>query len=76
MDVAAVTPPPIRRTRDAGITFLNLSFEDKTKIWQGLSTPYQLAPLFQRLAGACLQRKATPFARVIATETEVEQQNR
>lgn len=76
MDVTAVHAFDDPEEEAAGITFLNLSFEDKTKIWQGLSTPYQVALYFSVSPVLISSRKVTPFSRVIAAETEIEQLSR
>ncbi len=73
IDVTAAHSYKPADEEDAGVTFLNLSFEDKTKIWSSLSVPYQVGVYFSVSPVLLSSRRVLPFSRVVATETSVEQ---
>ena len=52
----------------AAITFLTLSFEDKSKLWSVLSMPYQLAVYFTVSPVVLSSRRTYSFTRVLQTE--------
>lgn len=54
---------------DATVTFLNLSFEDKTKIWAALNIPYQVAVYFSVSPVLLSSTRSEEFVRV--TESEI-----
>lgn len=47
------------------ITFQTMSFEEKSKLWSGLSTPYQLAVYFSVSPVLLSSRKVSTFTRVV-----------
>lgn len=49
---------------DAAITFLSLSFDDKTKIWSSLSVPYQIAVYFSVAPVLLSSTRSESFTRV------------
>lgn len=57
---------PSAETSDgaAGITFQNLSFEDKSKIWASLNTPYQVGIYFTVSPVFLSSRRSADFVRV------------
>ena len=57
----------------ASITFLPLSFEDKTKLWSVLSMPYQLAVYFSVSPVLLSSRRVHRFTRVLSAELRAEQ---
>lgn len=59
----------------AAVTFLTLSFEDKTKLWTVLSMPYQLAVYFAVAPVVLSSRRTYSFARVLRTEYNVGQKD-
>lgn len=50
------------------ITFLTMSFEDKTKLWSVLSMPYQLAVYFSVSPVILSSRRVYSFSRVLQAE--------
>ena len=54
------------------ITLLNLSFEDKTKLWSVLNTPYQLAVFFSVSPVLLSSERIYSFSRVLETEYSVD----
>lgn len=55
------------------ISLLNLSFEDKSKIWTALSVPYQLGVHFSVAPLLLAPRKQVPVSRVVTEWVRVEQ---
>lgn len=53
---------------NASITFLTMSFEDKTKLWSVLSMPYQLAVYFSVSPILLSSRRVHTYTRVLETE--------
>ena len=58
---------------EAAITFLTMSFEDKSKLWSVLSMPYQLAVYFTVSPVILSSRRTYSFTRVLQTEFDVSQ---
>ena len=58
---------------DASVTLLNLSFEDKTKLWSVLSVPYQVAVYFSVSPVVLSSERVYTFTRVVETEYRVDQ---
>ncbi len=58
---------------DASVTLLNLSFEDKTKLWSVLSVPYQVAVYFSVSPVVLSSERLYTFTRVVETEYRVDQ---
>ncbi len=54
---------------DAAVTFLNLSFEDKSKIWSALNIPYQVGVYFSVSPVMLSSTRSELFVRV--TESEI-----
>ena len=59
----------------AAVTLLNLSFEDKTKLWNVLNLPYQLAVYFSVSPVVLSSRRMYSFSRVLETDYRVEYQD-
>ena len=57
----------------ASVTFLNLSFEDKTKIWSALNIPYQVGVYFTVSPVLLSSRRSEPFVRVTDIEVQTGQ---
>ncbi|MFR9189870.1 MAG: Pvc16 family protein [Anaerotruncus massiliensis (ex Togo et al. 2019)] len=58
---------------DAAITFLNLSFDDKSKIWSSLSVPYQLGVYFSVSPVLLSSTRSESFVRVRESEVTLSQ---
>lgn len=58
---------------DAGLTFLSLSFEEKSKIWSALNTPYQLALYFTASPVMISSTREQSFTRVARKEINIVQ---
>ena len=58
---------------DAAITFLNLSFDDKSKIWSSLSVPYQLGVYFSVSPVLLSSTHSESFVRVRESEVTLSQ---
>ncbi len=52
----------------SSLTFLTLSFEEKSKLWSGLNIPYQLALYFSVSPVLLSSRRVYNFARVLEAE--------
>lgn len=61
---------------DASITFLHMSFEEKSKIWQALSLPFQVGVHFTISPVMLSSRRSEPFVRVKRAEITLEQTKR
>lgn len=57
---------------NAAVTFLNLSFEDKSKIWSCLNIPYQVAVYFNVSPVMLSSRRSEPFTRVVSARFSVD----
>ncbi|MEG0109500.1 MAG: Pvc16 family protein, partial [Oscillospiraceae bacterium] len=68
VDIAAAHPFGKISDENAAITFLSLSFEDKSKIWSALSVPYQLGLFFSVSPVLLSSLHSEPFARVTDAE--------
>ncbi len=53
---------------DAGITLLNMTFDEKSKIWSSLSMPYQVGLFFQVAPVMLSSRNTREFVRVRSLE--------
>ena len=62
--------------RDASVTMLNLSFEDKTKLWSVLSVPFQLAVYFSVAPVVLSSERVYTFTRVTQTDYQISQQKK
>jgi len=72
VDVTAVHPFAKNADGNAGVTFLNLSFEDKSKIWSALNTPYQVGIYFSVSPVLLASRREEKFVRVRDLEVSAE----
>ena len=61
---------------NASVTFLNLSFEDKSKIWSALNCPYQVGIYFSVSPVLLESRRSETFTRVTSFEAEAQQMGR
>lgn len=68
LDINEVHPFSQELEESAAITMLTLTFEEKTKIWAALSTPYQLGIYFSVSPLMLSSRREEPFARVREVE--------
>ena len=57
----------------ATVTLQTMSFEEKTKLWSVLSTPYQLAIYFSVAPVLLASRKVSSFTRVVEARFQTEQ---
>ncbi|MEG0396215.1 MAG: DUF4255 domain-containing protein [Oscillospiraceae bacterium] len=73
VDIAAAHPFGKISDENAAITFLSLSFEDKSKIWSALSVPYQLGLFFSVSPVLLSSLHSEPFARVTDAEFTINQ---
>jgi hypothetical protein len=60
----------------AAITFLTLSFEDKTKLWQVLSMPYQMAVYFSVTPVMMPSNRVYDFTQVLKADFDVKHKER
>lgn len=67
MDNAILYEDNGQEDENASITFLTLSFEDKTKLWSVLNMPYQLAVYFSVSPVLLSSRRVHSFTRVLET---------
>ncbi|MDR2908713.1 MAG: DUF4255 domain-containing protein [Oscillospiraceae bacterium] len=70
LDISGQNPYLLPGEESAGITLLTHSFEDKTKIWSAMQTPYQMAVYFMVSPVALSSRVREPIARVTQTRLE------
>ena len=68
LDVNRAHPYSPEQEEQAAISFLTLSFEEKTKIWSALSIPYQLAVYFSVSPLMLSSRREETFTRVRQVE--------
>ena len=70
-----ILPENITDEDDMGltITFQTMSYEEKSKIWSVLSTPYQLAVYFSVAPVLLSSRKISNFTRVVDARFGTEQ---
>ncbi|MEG1774496.1 MAG: DUF4255 domain-containing protein [Oscillospiraceae bacterium] len=73
VSIAAAHPFGERADDDASLTFLNLSFEDKSKIWSTLSVPYQLGVFFNVSPVLLASAHSQPIVRVTDVEFTLNQ---
>jgi len=76
IDVNSAHPYTDFEEENASITFLTLSFEEKSKIWSALSTPYQLGLYFSVSPIMLSSKRTREFTRVISTDISVEQKSK
>ncbi len=72
IDVSLAHPYRTNDTANAAITLLNLTFDDKSKIWSSLSLPYQVGIFFQISPVMLSSRKTSEFVRVKSLEFNTE----
>lgn len=68
LDINQLHPYAQEPEEAAAITLLTLTFEEKTKIWAALSTPYQLGIYFSVSPLLLSSRREEPFTRVREVE--------
>lgn len=71
INLTAVNPFVDETEEETRISLLGLSFEDKTKIWAALSTPYQLAVYFSASPVYLSSRREREFTRVTAASIRI-----
>lgn len=78
MDNAVLSNKPDEEQEEeaAKITFLNLNFEEKTKLWSTLSLPYQLGLYFSVSPIILSSRKTYSFTRVLEAEFNTNRNNK
>lgn len=74
INIATAHPFGEKSDDDASITFLNLSFEDKSKIWSTLSIPYQVGIFFSVSPVLLDSMRNEPIVRVTDAEFTFKQQ--
>ncbi|MEG1971564.1 MAG: Pvc16 family protein, partial [Oscillospiraceae bacterium] len=74
VNIAAAHPFGEKTDEDASVTFLNLSFEDKSKIWSTLSIPYQVGVFFTVSPVMLDSMRNEPIVRVTDAEFTFTQQ--
>lgn len=77
-DPAVPLPPRLSgdTAEEAAVTFLNLSFEDKSKIWSSLSAPYQVALYFSASPVLLSSTRSEAFTRVRQMEVSLAEEKR
>lgn len=73
VDVTAGHPLSEGEKETASVTFLNLSFEDKSKIWSSLNMPYQVGIYFTVSPVLLASRRSETFTRVTSFEVTTKQ---
>ena len=68
IDVNEAHPYSQELEESASVTILSMTFEEKTKIWSALSTPYQLGVYFSVSPLLLSSRRQESFARVREVE--------
>ena len=68
VDINELHPFSQEPEESAAVTLLTLSFEEKTKIWAALSTPYQLGIYFSVSPLMLSSRREESFTRVREVE--------
>ena len=76
VDVSGLRPDTAGEEEAAAVTFLSLSFEDKTKIWTALSLPYQVAVYFSVSPVLLESQKEEPIVRVTRAQFVLEHQGK
>lgn len=56
---------------EAAISFLNMSFEEKARVWQALNAPYQVATYFTVAPVLISSRIKTPIVRVTELDAQL-----
>lgn len=64
IDIAKVHPFAEQSEENAALTFLKLTFDDKSKIWSSLNVPYQLGIYFSISPVLLSSKKSEPIVRV------------
>ncbi|MDL2232095.1 DUF4255 domain-containing protein [Ruminococcaceae bacterium OttesenSCG-928-L11] len=72
VNLTAVNPFVDEPEEECQVSLLNPTFEDKTKIWAALSTPYQLAVYFSVSPIFISSRRERSFSRVVAARVGIE----
>ena len=70
IDVNEAHPYSQELEESASVTILSMTFEEKTKIWSALSTPYQLGVYFSVSPLLLSSRRQESFARVREVEVQ------